>query len=66
MLQLRCKYYRDTGFREGQSWEPGTILQFVYASHKTAYGVIMPDAGLSPILCELSDIREIEMPAKAP
>lgn len=58
MLQLRCEYFHDTGFKDGQSWRPGTVLQFVYASYKTAYGVVLPDVGRpSPILCELSEIR---------
>jgi hypothetical protein len=57
MLQLRCTYLRDTGFRDGQSWEPGTVLQFVYASHKAAYGIVLPDVGSQPILCDLADIR---------
>jgi hypothetical protein len=64
MTPLSCKYYRDTGFRDGQSWEDGTLLQFVALSHGGVVGVVFchQSGGLKHL--KLDDIRlERALPA---
>lgn len=56
-MQIKCQFLHDTGFRDGQSWQDGTILQFLYASHERAYAVVLPVEGDCTRLVEISDVR---------
>jgi hypothetical protein len=65
MTPLNCKYYRDTGFRDGQSWEDGTLLQFVALSYGGIVGIVFCHQGGGLLHLKLSDIRlERAIPAE--
>jgi hypothetical protein len=57
MMRLKCRWLYDNGFRDGQLWRDGEILQFLYASNKTAYGVVLPALESRPVLVELNNLK---------
>jgi hypothetical protein len=59
-MQIKCQFLHDTGFRDGQSWRGGTILQFLHASNERACAVVLPEGGDRPRLVEISDVRITE------